>query len=116
MRIVFGLTLVAIGFCWGAFWSAGAAMTTETGIWNSATWAVLVVAALGLIPFAGGVLPARAPSAALGAAALAGNVFRISRRAGRPPHFPRIKSQGMNTGREAAATAETAAATAPCPD
>jgi hypothetical protein len=55
MRIVFGLILLAIGFCWTAFWSAGAAMTTETGIWNSATWAVMAVAALGLIPFAGGI-------------------------------------------------------------
>jgi hypothetical protein len=54
MRIVFGVLLFLVGFVWAAFWSAGAAMTTETGIWNSATWTVMIIAALGLIPAAGG--------------------------------------------------------------
>ncbi len=30
-------------------------MTTETGIWNSATWTIMAVAAVGLIPFCGGL-------------------------------------------------------------
>jgi hypothetical protein len=55
MRIVFGVLLIAIAFIWAAFWSAGAAMTTETGIWDSTTWAVMGIAALGLIPGAGGL-------------------------------------------------------------
>jgi hypothetical protein len=55
MRIVFGVLLIAIGFIWAAFWSAGAAMTTETGIWDSTTWAIMAIAALGLIPGAGGL-------------------------------------------------------------
>jgi len=55
MRVVFGLLLIAIAAAWAAFWSAGAAMTTETGIWNSMTWAVLAVAGLALIPLAAGL-------------------------------------------------------------
>lgn len=55
MRIFFGLLLVAIAVAWAAFWSAGAAMTTETGIWNSMTWAVFAVAWLGLLPLAVGI-------------------------------------------------------------
>jgi hypothetical protein len=55
VRILFGIFLMICGFCWAAFWSAGAAMTSETGIWNSATWAIMLVAALGLIPFCGGI-------------------------------------------------------------
>lgn len=55
MRIIFGLLLIAIAVAWAAFWSAGAAMTTETGIWNSMTWAVLAVAGLALIPSAAGI-------------------------------------------------------------
>lgn len=55
MRIVFGVLLIAVGFVWAAFWSAGASTTTETGIWNSATSALMIVAALGLIPGAGGL-------------------------------------------------------------
>jgi len=55
MRIIFGLLLIAIAVVWAAFWSAGAAMTTETGIWNSMTWAVLAVAALALIPLVAGL-------------------------------------------------------------
>jgi len=55
MRIIFGVLLIAIGFVWAAFWSAGASMTTETGIWNSATSALMIIAALGLIPAAGGL-------------------------------------------------------------
>ncbi len=50
MRIFSGLLLIAIGFVWGAFWSAGAGMTTETGVWNSATWALMGIAAAGLLP------------------------------------------------------------------
>jgi hypothetical protein len=30
-------------------------MTTETGVWNSATWALMAIAAAGLIPFACGL-------------------------------------------------------------
>jgi hypothetical protein len=55
MRFVFGILLIAIAIGWAAFWSAGAAMTTETGIWNSTTWAIMAVAGLGLIPLAGGL-------------------------------------------------------------
>jgi len=55
MRIIFGLLLIGIAVVWAAFWSAGAGMTTETGIWNSSTWALMVVAALGVIPLAGGL-------------------------------------------------------------
>jgi len=55
MRIIFGLLLIAIAVAWAAFWSAGAAMTTETGIWNSMTWAVLAIAGLALIPLAAGI-------------------------------------------------------------
>ncbi len=55
MRIVFGLLLIAIAVAWAAFWSAGAAMTTETGNWNSTTWAVLAVGGLALVPLAGGL-------------------------------------------------------------
>jgi hypothetical protein len=55
MRIIFGLLLITIAIVWAAFWSAGAAMTTETGIWNSMTWAVMAVAGLALIPFAAGI-------------------------------------------------------------
>jgi len=55
MRVVFGIILIVIGFCWAAFWSAGAAMTTETGIWNEATWTVMAIAAFGLMPAAGGL-------------------------------------------------------------
>jgi len=55
MRAIFGLLLIAIAIVWAAFWSSGAAMTTETGIWNSTTWTIMAVAALGLIPFAGGI-------------------------------------------------------------
>ena len=67
MRAVFGVLLIVIAVCWAAFWSAGAAMTTETGVWNETTWAVMAVAALGLIPLAGGVyLLARALASAIG--------------------------------------------------
>jgi len=55
MRIVFGLILIFIGFVWAAFWSAGAGSSTETGIWNSATSALMIIAALGLIPGLGGL-------------------------------------------------------------
>jgi hypothetical protein len=55
MRIIFGLLLILIAFGWAAFWSAGAAMTTETGIWNSMTWTAMAIAGLGLIPLAGGL-------------------------------------------------------------
>jgi hypothetical protein len=55
MRIIFGVLLIAIGFVWAAFWSAAASTTTETGIWNSATSALMIIAALGLIPGAGGL-------------------------------------------------------------
>ena len=55
MRVIFGLMLIGIAIVWAAFWSAGAAMTTETGIWNSSTWAVMAVAALAVIPLAGGL-------------------------------------------------------------
>jgi hypothetical protein len=55
MRIILGLVLIAVGFCWAAFWSAAAGTTTETGMWNSTTWTVMAVAALGLIPGAGGL-------------------------------------------------------------
>jgi len=53
--LIFGLFLIAITVVWAAFWSAGAAMTTETGIWDSMTWAVLSVAGLALIPLAAGL-------------------------------------------------------------
>lgn len=55
MRIVFGVLLIAIAFIWAALWSAAAGTTTETGIWNSTTWTVMGIAALGLIPGAGGL-------------------------------------------------------------
>ena len=55
VRIFFGLLLVVIAFVWAAFWSAGAAMTTETGIWNETTWVVMGIAALALVPFVGGI-------------------------------------------------------------
>lgn len=55
MRIVFGVLLILVGFAWAAFWSAGAGSTTETGIWNSATLTLMIIAGLGLIPLAGGV-------------------------------------------------------------
>jgi hypothetical protein len=54
MRIIFGVLLFVVGFVWAAFWSAGAGSSTETGIWNSATWTLMIIAALGLIPLAGG--------------------------------------------------------------
>ena len=54
MRIVFGVLLLAVGFVWAAFWSAGAGSASETGIWNSAASALMIIAALGLIPLAGG--------------------------------------------------------------
>ena len=57
MSVIFGIILILIAFVW-AFWSGGAAMTTETGVWNSATWALMAIAAAGLIPFA---LPNSAP-------------------------------------------------------
>ncbi len=67
VRIGFGILLTVIAFCWAALWSAGAAMTTETGIWNQATWTIMGVAALGLIPLAGGLyLLARAFMLAIG--------------------------------------------------
>jgi len=50
MRIVFGLLLIAIGFVWGAVWSGGASLSTPTGNWNSTTWALMGVAAAGLLP------------------------------------------------------------------
>ena len=50
MRIVAGLLLIGMGFVWGAFWSAGAGMTTETGVWNSSTYALRGVAAAGILP------------------------------------------------------------------
>jgi len=55
MRIVFGAILIFIGFVWAAFWSAGASSSTETGSWNSATTALMIIAALGLIPGLGGL-------------------------------------------------------------
>ena len=54
MRIIFGVLLFLVGFAWAAFWSAGAGSSTETGIWNSATTALMIIAAFGLIPLAGG--------------------------------------------------------------
>jgi len=54
MRIIFGVLLFAVGFAWAALWSAGAGSSTETGIWNSATTSLMIIAALGLIPAAGG--------------------------------------------------------------
>lgn len=54
MRIVFGVLLLIVGFIWAAFWSAGAGSASETGVWNSATTALMMIAALGLIPLAGG--------------------------------------------------------------
>jgi hypothetical protein len=54
MRIIFGVLLLAVGFVWAAFWSAGAGSTSETGVWNSAATALMIIAALGLIPAAGG--------------------------------------------------------------
>lgn len=54
MRIVFGVLLLAVGFVWAAFWSAGAGSASETGIWNSTTSALMIIAGLGLIPLAGG--------------------------------------------------------------
>jgi hypothetical protein len=54
MRIVFGALLFAVGFVWAAFWSAGAGSASETGVWNSATTTLMIIAALGLIPLAGG--------------------------------------------------------------
>ncbi len=55
MRIVFGLLLIAIAVVWAALWSAAAGTTTETGIWNTATWTVLAVGGLALIPLADGL-------------------------------------------------------------
>ena len=55
VRIIFGLLLIALAFGWAWFWCAGAAMTSETGVPNSMTWAALAVAALALIPLAGGI-------------------------------------------------------------
>ena len=55
MRIVGGLLLIIIGFVWGAFWSAGAGMTTPTGEWNSSTYVLMGVAAAGLLPAALGL-------------------------------------------------------------
>ena len=52
MRVIFGIILILIALVWASFWSGGAAMTTETGVWNSATWALMAIAAAGLIPFA----------------------------------------------------------------
>jgi hypothetical protein len=54
MRIVFGVLLFLVGFVWAAFWSAGAGSASETGVWNSAMTALMIIAALGLIPAAGG--------------------------------------------------------------
>lgn len=54
MRIVFGVLLLAIGFVWAAFWSAGAGSASETGVWNSAMTTLMIIAALGLVPLAGG--------------------------------------------------------------
>lgn len=54
MRIVFGVLLFLIGFVWAAFWSAGAGAASETGNWNSAMTTLMIIAALGLIPAAGG--------------------------------------------------------------
>ncbi len=50
MRIFFGLLLIGIGFVWGAIWSGGASLSTPTGAWNSTTWALMGVAAAGLLP------------------------------------------------------------------
>jgi len=55
VRVIFGIILILIAFVWASFWSGGAAMTTETGVWNSATWALMAIAAAGLIPFACGL-------------------------------------------------------------
>jgi len=55
MRIMLGLFLITIAVAWAAFWSGGAAMTTETGIWNAATWAVFAVAWFALLPLAAGL-------------------------------------------------------------
>ncbi len=49
------MLLIALAVAWAAFWSAGAAMTTETGIWNSATWALMAVAAFALLPLGTGI-------------------------------------------------------------
>jgi len=50
VRIVFVLLLIAIGFVWGAVWSGGASLSTPTGTWNSSTYALMGVAAAGLLP------------------------------------------------------------------
>jgi hypothetical protein len=50
-----GIIVILIAFVWASFWFGGAAMTTETGFWNSATWALVAIAAAGLIPFACGL-------------------------------------------------------------
>ena len=55
MRIVFGVLLMVIAFIWIAFWSAAAGTASETGNWNSAMSALMIVAALGLIPGLGGL-------------------------------------------------------------
>lgn len=55
MRIVFGVLLIVIGLVWAAFWSAAAGTSTETGIWNSTTSTLVIIAALGLIPGLGGL-------------------------------------------------------------
>ncbi len=66
-RAIFGILLILIAVCWGALWSAAAGTSTETGIWNEATWTLMAVAALGLIPLAGGIyLLARAFLSAIG--------------------------------------------------
>jgi hypothetical protein len=55
MRIFFGLLLLMIGFAWAAIWSGGASLSTPTGAWNSSTWALMGVAAAGLVPAALGI-------------------------------------------------------------
>jgi hypothetical protein len=66
-RLIFGVLLLIIGFCWGGLWTAAAGTSTETGIWNEATWSLMAIAALGLIPLAGGIyLLVRAVLSAVG--------------------------------------------------
>jgi len=55
MRIFFGLLLIVIGFLWAAVWSGGASLSTPTGAWNSTTWALMGVAAAGLLPVGLGI-------------------------------------------------------------
>jgi hypothetical protein len=38
-----------------AIWSGGASLSTPTGAWNSSTWALMGVAAAGLVPAALGI-------------------------------------------------------------